>query len=91
MRQKQSDMIAKEIVIDELIGVWIAIIIAHDNYIQIILALIYFRVFDILKPSIIGRADKIKGSKGVILDDALAGFFGGLSSLLTYHLIVPTN
>ena len=77
----------KEIVIDELIGMWIALIIAHENYIQIILAFIYFRAFDIFKPSIIGKADKMKGSKGVILDDALAGFFGGLSSLMTYHLI----
>jgi phosphatidylglycerophosphatase A len=77
---------SKEIVIDELIGMWIAIIIAHENIYIIALSFIYFRLFDIFKPSIIGRVDKIQGSFGVIVDDMLAGFFGGISSLMTYHL-----
>ena len=86
--KKTSSHDAKEIVIDELIGVWLAIIIAHENLYVILLSFVYFRLFDIYKPSIIGRADKIKGSHGVILDDVLAGFFGGISSLMTYHLLL---
>jgi phosphatidylglycerophosphatase A len=77
---------SKEIVIDELIGMWIAIIIAHDNLYIIALSFIYFRLFDIFKPSIIGKVDKMPGAFGVIVDDMLAGFFGGISSLMTYHL-----
>jgi len=78
----------QEIVVDELIGVWIAIIMAHENIWQILLAFVFFRVFDITKPSIIGKADKMTGAKGVIFDDVIAGFFGGLSSLMTYHLFM---
>ena len=81
----------KEVVIDELIGVWIALIIASANMLQILFSFVYFRIFDILKPSIIGKVDKMPGSKGVVLDDALAGFFGGISSLMTYHLLVKVG
>ena len=35
-----------------------------------------------------GKADKMTGAKGVIFDDVIAGFFGGLSSLMTYHLFM---
>jgi len=88
--QKTSRYDAKEIVIDELIGVWIAILIAHNNLAVIILSFVYFRIFDIWKPSIIGKIDKIKGSRGVIFDDVLAGVFGGISSAITYHLYLKS-
>ena len=51
----------KEIVIDELAGMWIAMGIASctsDNWILAIIAFVYFRLFDILKPSIIGKIDR---------------------------------
>ncbi|MDR2906354.1 MAG: phosphatidylglycerophosphatase A [Helicobacteraceae bacterium] len=75
----------KEVVIDELVGMWIAIAILPDffNPIQIALAFIFFRVFDIKKPSVIGKIDaKLKNGYGVMLDDVLAGFFGGLAAAL---------
>ncbi|PZT49098.1 phosphatidylglycerophosphatase A [Helicobacter valdiviensis] len=69
----------KEIVIDELVGVWICISILGISLFSILLSFILFRVFDIWKPSIIGKIDKnVKGGLGVIGDDALAGFFAGL-------------
>jgi len=81
----------KEIVIDELAGMWIALSIAGvsaDNYIMGFVAFLYFRLFDIWKPSIIGRIDeKVKGGWGVMGDDVVAGLFAGLSTALTYHLI----
>ncbi len=68
------------IVIDEVAGVWLAIALAPQNWICFILALILFRVFDIFKPSIIGRVDReVKGGLGVMGDDMLAGMFAGLS------------
>ena len=81
----------KEIVIDELAGMWIALSIAGvsaDNYIMGFVTFLYFRLFDIWKPSIIGRIDeKVKGGWGVMGDDVVAGLFAGLSTALTYHLI----
>lgn len=75
------------IVIDELVGVWIAMAIACSAYginiIALILALVLFRVFDITKPSIIGRVDRnVKGGLGVVGDDAIAGIVAGAAALL---------
>ena len=81
---------SKEIVIDELAGMWLAMCVAgvsSDNWIMAGLAFVYFRIFDIWKPSIIGRIDeKVDGGWGVMGDDLLAGLFAGLCTALTYHL-----
>jgi len=79
-----------EIVIDELAGMWIALGIANatsDNYIIATLAFVYFRLFDIWKPSIIGKIDRdVKGGWGVMGDDMVAGLFAGLCTSMTYYL-----
>lgn len=81
----------KEIVIDELAGMWITMSIsgvtAH-NWIMGSIAFIFFRIFDIWKPSIIGKIDRdVKGGWGVMGDDMLAGVLAGLCTSLTYFLI----
>ena len=82
----------KEIVIDELAGMWLALSICGINeanfVIMSILAFVYFRIFDIFKPSIIGRIDRdVKGGWGVMGDDVVAGIAGGISAVATYQLI----
>ena len=83
----------KEIVIDELAGMWIALSISgitQENMIIMgALAFIYFRIFDIWKPSLIGRIDeKVKGGWGVMGDDLLAGVAAGIAASGTYQLLV---
>ena len=57
------------------------------SIVAMILALLFFRAFDICKPSIIGRVDRdVKGGLGVMLDDMLAGFFAGLGVLIVISL-----
>ncbi len=79
----------KSIVIDEVSGMWIAMMFAISvsknmsfNYayeIAVILSFISFRLFDIWKPSTIGVIDKrVQGGLGVMGDDILAGVAGGL-------------
>jgi len=84
-----------EIVIDELAGMWIALAIANataDNYLIALLAFVYFRIFDIWKPSLIGKIDRdVKGGWGVMGDDILAGLFAGLSTSMTYFLLIKYN
>lgn len=76
----------KSIVIDEVVGVFIALAICHHGILEILLSVIFFRVFDITKPSIIGRIDKrVKGGLGVMLDDVVAGFFAGFLSYMICH------
>lgn len=78
----------KHIVIDELIGVWVALSMSGFGTLNMILSLIFFRIYDIWKPSIIGRIDKkVKGGLGVVADDIIAGIVGGISSLLTIVLL----
>jgi phosphatidylglycerophosphatase A len=40
-----------------------------------------FRLFDIWKPWLVGRADRMPGAVGVMLDDLWAGLFAGLGSV----------
>lgn len=82
----------KEIVIDELAGMWIALSICGINsenmVIMAILAFAFFRLFDIWKPSIIGKIDRdVKGGLGVMGDDVLAGIAAGIASAGVYQLI----
>ena len=65
-----------EIVIDEVVGQWIAILTITPNIILYIFAFILFRIFDIWKPWPISWADRqIKGGLGIMLDDVFAGIF----------------
>ncbi len=78
----------KSIVIDEVVGIWLAFVIASDNWTQILLSFIFFRLFDIWKPSIIGRIDRdVKGGLGVMGDDLLAGLIAGVCSAATWQII----
>jgi len=83
---------SSEIVIDELAGMWIALSIASatsDNYIIAVLAFVYFRIFDIWKPSIIGKIDRdVNGGWGVMGDDMVAGLFAGLCTSMTYFMLL---
>ncbi|TPH94430.1 phosphatidylglycerophosphatase A [Helicobacter pylori] len=76
------------IVIDELVGMWLAMAISGLSLAGVILSFIFFRFYDITKPSLIGKIDKeIKGGLGVVADDALAGVLAGLSALLVIHIL----
>ena len=87
---------SKEIVIDELAGMWLTLSICGINVedtnqflIMGGLAFVYFRLFDIWKPSIIGRIDeKVKGGWGVMGDDLVAGLAAGIATAGTYQLLV---
>ena len=85
----------KEIVIDELAGMWITLSICWVNNADMntmilisALAFFYFRLFDIWKPSLIGKIDRdVKGGWGVMGDDILAGIAAGVATSGTYKLI----
>ena len=83
----------KSIVIDEVSGMWIALMFAvstaetmsyaYAYEIAILGSFASFRLFDIWKPSTIGTIDrKVKGGLGVMGDDVLAGIAGGLLTIV---------
>jgi len=58
-----------KVVVDELIGVWVAVLWIPTETQWLILGFILFRFFDIAKPLGIRQLEKIKGGWGVMLDD----------------------
>ena len=77
----------KRIVIDEVVGVWLALILSSSTWFQVIASFAFFRLFDIWKPSLIGRIDRnVKSGWGVIGDDLLAGILAGICSAASYQL-----
>ncbi|MGL4236053.1 phosphatidylglycerophosphatase A family protein [Tabrizicola sp.] len=90
-----------EIVIDEVAGQWLALSFTviplwwHDvpnlllgAWPGWLMPFLLFRIFDIWKPWVIGRADQRGDPAGVMLDDLWAGLFAGIVSVVlagVYH------
>ena len=83
-----------EIVIDEVAGQWIALLAPSFGFWMMGLdtwnfpypgwvgAFLLFRLFDIWKPWLVGRADRRHDPVGVMLDDIWAGIFAGIGTML---------
>ncbi|XDZ66960.1 phosphatidylglycerophosphatase A [Alphaproteobacteria bacterium LSUCC0684] len=76
---------AGAVVIDEVVGQWLAMMaipLAPDFSLPYLAAVacsfLLFRLFDILKPGPIRRAESLPGAAGVMADDVLAGIAAGV-------------
>ena len=67
-----------EIVIDEVVGQWIALLAVPAHWGYWLAAFLLFRLFDIWKPWIIDRAQHLPGGLGIMMDDVLAGLLSFL-------------
>jgi phosphatidylglycerophosphatase A len=74
------------IVIDEVVGMWIAMLFIPLNFISILASFIFFRLFDIFKPLFIRKAENIKGGWGVMLDDVVAGVYANILTQLVIYV-----
>jgi len=78
--QKEPARDPQWIVIDEVTGQWICLAAAPIDVLWYVLAFIFFRLFDVTKPWIIGKLDRsITGGLGVMLDDVAAGITAALA------------
>lgn len=101
----RGDSDPSEVVIDELAGQWLAmsftVIPLMNRGIELgffsgawpgwIVPFLLFRLFDIWKPWVIGKADRRGDAAGVMLDDLWAGLFAGLASVILaalYHVVL---
>ena len=89
-----------EVVIDEVAGQWLTLLFVAAGFWSRgyvgwlpwpawITPFLMFRLFDIWKPSVIGRADRRADPAGVMLDDLWAGLFAGICTVILaalYHL-----
>ena len=71
--EKNKDKDPSFIVIDEVVGMMIALYLIPKIFSAYLLAFILFRFFDILKPSIIYRSQNIGYGFGIMMDDVIAG------------------
>ena len=68
-----------KVVVDEMVGVWIALLaVPVGNVGYILFAFLLFRFFDIFKPLGIRKMEQLEGGIGVMADDILAGIYSFL-------------
>jgi phosphatidylglycerophosphatase A len=81
------------IVIDEVVGQWIALLPVAFGATRagvdplklwpgLVAAFLLFRLFDVWKPWLVGRADRRGDATGVMLDDVLAGLFAAVAVII---------
>jgi phosphatidylglycerophosphatase A len=66
------------VVIDEVVGMWIAVFLLPRSILAFVLAFLTFRVFDILKPFPARQAESLPGGWGIMTDDLIAGIYANL-------------
>ena len=85
----------RSIVIDELIGIWIALLpvlyladTQKERTVYAIAALLFFRIFDIFKPFPVSYFDKnFNNGIGIVIDDLIAGVMAIIPSYIILSLL----
>jgi phosphatidylglycerophosphatase A len=73
------------VVLDEVCGQWIALAASPANWPHVLVALLLFRAFDIIKPWPARQLERLHGGAGIMLDDVAAGVYALLVFLLIHH------
>ena len=98
----KEDHDPSEVVIDEVAGQWIALWVTSYGAYRMgldplalypgwIASFLFFRLFDITKPNLIGWADRRGDALGVMLDDVIAGVYAAIATGLLaalYHMVI---
>lgn len=66
------------IVIDEIIGMLVALLFLPKTALFLITAFILFRIFDITKPFPARKMEQLPGGWGIVLDDVVAGIYANI-------------
>jgi len=69
---------ASRIVLDEWLGVWVALLLVPWSWGGALAGFALFRFFDIVKPWLARKAEGLGGGIGVMLDDVVAGIYANL-------------
>lgn len=77
-----------QVVIDELVGVWLTMLpFPKTSFWLILFSFIFFRIFDIAKPWPIKASENwMPGGFGVMIDDAIAGIFAMACVAILYWI-----
>lgn len=66
------------VVIDEVAGQLVTLLFIPITPLYLVIGLILFRFFDMVKPLLIRRLEKLPGGTGVMMDDVLAGVYSNI-------------
>lgn len=66
------------VVMDEIVGMCITLLWVPVKWEYILLGLVLFRFFDIVKPLFIRKLEALPGGWGVMADDVLAGIYANI-------------
>lgn len=79
----------KWFVMDEAAGMWLSMmLLPKDNIWVVLIAFALFRIFDIWKPWLIRKAEKLPGATGIMLDDVLAALPAWLITFGIWKIIL---
>ncbi len=81
-QDKSEDEDPRQVVIDEVVGVGVAIMFHKFTLPVLLLGFVFFRFFDIVKPWPIRSFEKLPGGIGIMADDIVAGVMANI--LLTF-------
>ena len=76
------------IVLDEIVGVWFALLFMPKSLPWVAAAFILFRIADIAKPWPVSRIDtRVTGGLGIMADDLIAGLMAAAVALAAWYVI----
>jgi phosphatidylglycerophosphatase A len=67
------------VVIDEVIGIWVALFLLPWSWQTALIGFVLFRAFDIWKPfPVCWFQDRLPGGWGIVMDDVMAGVYANI-------------
>lgn len=78
------------VVIDEIVGIWIALLFLPPSIPAYACAFLTFRVFDILKPPPARQLEHVPRGWGIMLDDVVAGIYANIVSQIIVRFFLPS-
>jgi len=76
----------RTVVIDEVLGQIMALFLLSPTWPLMLAAFLLFRIFDVIKPFFIRRAEHYSSGWGIMLDDIVAGLYSSI--LINIFLLV---
>lgn len=67
------------IVLDEVVGCWLALVAAPKAWAPVVVGVLLFRAVDICKPWPVSWAERRAGALGILLDDVVAGSMAAIA------------
>ncbi|MDD4953709.1 MAG: phosphatidylglycerophosphatase A [Candidatus Omnitrophica bacterium] len=78
---------SRHIVIDEVVGMQVALVYLPYDFKVMAIAFIIFRILDALKPYPAYKLERLKGSLGIMSDDLIAGLYTNMILQIALRIV----